>query len=296
MTPDRCYASLCRRLAAFLPVGALLAGGWAVYATCSLPSPSVRTDSAASVAVAVQPVDLPADLDWSVFRGERTQAPTARDALSRRFRLAGTFFVYGSGAADTRKAVLHDLEDGVQHIAGEHAMIGQVEIVRIMGDRVVLRRGAEEAELWLGFSRSDPSGGTDGATGTADPAKGVNAFGGRKTGEHEWVFQREALRRYYEEVLDDPERLVRIFDSMKAVRGGDRRITGYRLDILGESEFYHAVGMRQGDVVRKVNDMSMTSRRRAEHLIGQFYRDRSNAFVMEIERDGKPVTLTYQVR
>jgi len=96
--------------------------------------------------------------------------------------------------------------------------------------------------------------------------------------------------------LDDPERLVRIFDSMKAVRGADNKIEGYRLDILGEGEFYHAVGMRQGDIVHKVNGMSMTSRRRAEFFIGEFARNRANAFVIEIERDGAPEKLTYQVR
>jgi type II secretory pathway component PulC len=169
-------------------------------------------------------------------------------------------------------------------------------VVRILDDRVILRRGVEEAELWLGFSRADENaGGAEGDGATEDDAS-KNAFGGRKTGENSWVFRRDALQKYYQEVLDDPERLVRIFDSMKAVRGANRRITGYRLDILGEGEFYHAVGMRQGDVVRKVNGMNMTSRRRAEFFIGEFARNRANVFEMEVERGGQPVKLTYQVR
>ena len=252
-----------------------------------------------STAVAPVPpaAALPASLDWTVFRNEQATTPTARGALSRRFRLAGTFFAYGSVAGDTRKAVLHDLQESVQMIVGEGESIGDVEVVRIVSDRVILRRGMEEAELWLGFSRSDPEGSAaeEGVAGEGAAGK-ENAFGGKKTGEHSWVFRRDALQEYYQEVLDDPERLVRIFDSMKAVRGGDRRILGYRLDILGEGDFYRTAGMRQGDIVRKVNDMRMTSRRRAEFFIGEFARNRANAFVIEVERNGQPLKLTYQIR
>lgn len=296
MTPDRRYATMLGRLALVLPLIAVGAGAWIVTTTGSLPLPLVESLTPAAVTPLPAPSELPASLDWSVLRNEQAQTPAARDALSRRFRLAGTFFAYGSGGGDTRKAVLHDLQAAVQLIVGERGRIGDVEVVRILDDRVILRRGVEEAELWLGFSRADENaGGAEGDGATEDDAS-KNAFGGRKTGENSWVFRRDALQKYYQEVLDDPERLVRIFDSMKAVRGANRRITGYRLDILGEGEFYHAVGMRQGDVVRKVNGMNMTSRRRAEFFIGEFARNRANVFEMEVERGGKPVKLTYQVR
>ncbi len=296
MTPDRHYATMLGRLALVLPLIAVGAGAWVVTTTGSLPLPLVESLTPAAAVPLPAPSKLPASLDWSVLRNEQAQTPAARDALSRRFRLAGTFFAYGSAAGDTRKAVLHDLQAAAQLIVGERGRIGDVEVVRILDDRVILRRGVEEAELWLGFSRADENaGGAEGDGATEDDAS-KNAFGGRKTGENSWVFRRDALQKYYQEVLDDPERLVRIFDSMKAVRAANRRITGYRLDILGEGEFYHAVGMRQGDVVRKVNGMNMTSRRRAEFFIGEFARNRANVFEMEVERGGKPVKLTYQVR
>ncbi|MBT3296881.1 MAG: hypothetical protein HN919_04070 [Verrucomicrobia bacterium] len=284
------------RLALILPLIAVGAGAWILTTTGSLPLPLVEPSASAALTPLPAPCELSASLDWSVLRNEQAQTPAARDALSRRFRLAGTFFAYGSGADDTRKAVLHDLQAAVQLIVGERDRMGDVEVVRILDDRVILRRGVEEAELWLGFSRADENAADAEDDAAVEGDAGENAFGGRKTGEHSWVFQRAALQKYYQEVLDDPERLVRIFDSMKAVRGTDRRINGYRLDILGEGEFYHAAGMRQGDVVRKVNGMNMTSRRRAEFFIGEFARNRANVFEMEIERGGQPVKLTYQVR
>jgi type II secretory pathway component PulC len=272
-------------------------GGWILYRTHALPVPAVEALASTSVSCVPVAAVLPDSLDWTVFRNEQAPTPAARGALARRFRLAGTFFVYDSTDGDTRKAVLHDLEQAVQMIVGEGESIGDVDVLRIASDRVILRRGMEEVELGLGFSRADPEAGSDeAATAGEETGDKENAFGGRKTGKHSWVFRRDALQKYYQEVLDDPERLVRIFDSMKAVRGGDRRITGYRLNILGEGDFYRAVGLRQGDVMRKVNGMNMTSRRRAEFLIGEFARNRANVFEMEIERNGKPMKLTYQIR
>ena len=297
MTPDRRYASLLRRLAAALPLVACALGGWVVYHTQTLPLPAIHAMASPSVAPVSPSVVLPESLDWSVFQNEQAPTPVARGALSRRFRLAGTFFAYGSEAGDTRRAVLHDLQSSVQMIIGEGESMGDVEVVHISSDRVILRRGLEEAELWLGFSRSDSERSTGDPMAEETGKSGdASAFGGRKTGEHSWVFSRDALQEYYQEVLDDPERLVRIFDSMKAVRGSDRRISGYRLDILGEGDFYRAAGMQQGDVVRKVNGMKMTSRRRAEFFIGEFARNRANVFEMEVERNGQTLNLTYQIR
>jgi hypothetical protein len=42
--------------------------------------------------------------------------------------------------------------------------------------------------------------------------------------------------------------------------------------------------------------MRMTNRRRAEYFIKEFVKDRANAFVLDIERGGKPHKLIYQVR
>jgi len=49
-------------------------------------------------------------------------------------------------------------------------------------------------------------------------------------------------------------------------------------------------------VVRRVNSMRMTNRRRAEYFIGEFVADRANVFVLDIERGNEKKKLIYQVR
>ncbi|MEI7782138.1 MAG: hypothetical protein WCJ18_09475 [Planctomycetota bacterium] len=56
------------------------------------------------------------------------------------------------------------------------------------------------------------------------------------------------------------------------------------------------LAVREGDVVRKVNSMIMTSQKRAEYFIGEFLQNRVSAIVFDIERDNKPQKLIYFIR
>ena len=56
------------------------------------------------------------------------------------------------------------------------------------------------------------------------------------------------------------------------------------------------MGLRQGDVVRRVNSLHMTSQKRAEYFIGEFVKGGLGAVVLDIERDGRPEKLVYLVK
>jgi len=89
---------------------------------------------------------------------------------------------------------------------------------------------------------------------------------------------------------------VALFDSLKPVYEEAGGIEGYRVGIEGEGGFFEAAGLVEGDVVRRVNSMRMTNRRRAEYFIGEFVADRANVFVLDIERGNEKKKLIYQVR
>ncbi|OGV61402.1 MAG: hypothetical protein A2283_00945 [Lentisphaerae bacterium RIFOXYA12_FULL_48_11] len=225
--------------------------------------------------------------------------------MSVRFRLAGTFFEFNSVKADVsdiRRAIIDDIRTGKQTIVVEGERLDDTLIVKIFKDHVIIRTGAgSEEPLWLTFSGFStlgvPSAGTNKATTVADPFAGLDKFGGKQTSENKWLFSRERLLEYYRELRDEPERLVKVFDSLKPVYvQGANRITGYRVGVEGEADFFKSVGLSEGDIVRSVNSMQMTSRNRAEYFISEFVADRANAFVIEIERAGKAEKFVYQVR
>jgi type II secretory pathway component PulC len=296
MSPARRFEDLFSRWAVLAPLLSLLALALLARAFLGLPSPG---RAPAGVGATSAPVAAPpaGALDWTVFHNPGGTPPAARGVLAGRFRLAGTFLSYGSGTPDSRKAVLDDLKQGGQRIVSESETIDDVVVARVFSDHVLLRAGTEETELWLGFARDRaPGQGAAGAGAGATAAAGADWLGGRRVGENRWIFSRAKLTDYYNELKDQPERMLKVFDSLKPLYDEQHLITGYHLGVEGEEGFFDAVGMKEGDVVRAVNSMKMTNRRRAEFFIKEFVEDRANVFVLDIERDGKPQQLVYEVR
>lgn len=241
---------------------------------------------------------------WQVFQPAPGQV-TEAGPLAGRFRLAGTFFVSGGegdGATGQRKAILDDLRTKQQVLLAEGESWDGVQAVSVLDDQVRLRQGGAEETIRLSFlggtaavaaaSTNQVAGG--GVAVDHEPTLETTRFG-RKVGLNRWVLQREELTRYYQSLLDDPERIAALYVSLKPDYK-ESAITGYTLDVTGEADFFAAMGMQQGDVIRKVNSMNMTSQKRAEYFMGEFMKNRLNAFVLDIERGGKPEKLIYLVR
>ncbi len=240
---------------------------------------------------------------WRLFRSGAPPVPqAAAGALSARYRLAGVFVALsetGRSDAEHRCAILDDLQTQEQHLAAEEEWIGPVRVVRVEFDSVVLSDGAQEETIWLAAGTLPGRGGAaGGGAPVAEEAKVLesNRFGNR-VGEMRWEINKQAVLDYYQEMMDNPERLAGLFMAMEPDRDEAGKVAGYKLNTdLGEKEFYTQVGLRQGDVVRKVNSMRMTSQRRAEYFIGEFVQDRLGAVVIDIERDGEAKKLIYLVK
>lgn len=242
----------------------------------------------------------PAEL-WSVFRSTAGDAASAAGRSSpARLRLAGTFCVENERDGIRRRAVIESPARREQYVVGEGDAVEDATVEKIDLDRVTIRSPTGTEELRLEFAGR--AGTTDLAVATATNltnavvgATATNRFGGIKVSENRWQFSRSSLVGYYQELLEEPQRMVAVFDSLKPVRNQANKITGYVLGTEGEKEFFDAIGLQEGDVVRKANSMDMTSRRRAEYLIDEFLKNRLNVVVLDVERSGNPVKLIYSV-
>ncbi|HRT06274.1 MAG TPA: hypothetical protein P5204_11315 [Kiritimatiellia bacterium] len=240
---------------------------------------------------------------WNVFRSGAAPAPAApAGQLAARYRLAGVFLILGdpdASAAEHRCAILDDVQEQRQILAAEGEDVGPARVVSVAADHVVLSADGREETLLLVAGTLAGRGGS-GAAGApaADAAKILETtrFGNR-VGETRWEINKAAVLEYYREMMDNPERLAGLFNAMEPDRDTEGKVAGYRLNVArGEKDFYTQVGLRDGDVVRKVNSMRMTSQRRAEYFIGEFVQDRLGAVVIDIERDGQPQKLVYLVK
>ncbi len=292
---------LNRIFAVFCCLLALLYAGLHIL---RIKPPSTATQETAAAPAWPEVEEPPAEI-WSIFSSSQPErgGPPA-GPLGQRFRLAGTFFAFteqtASNDGSERRAIIDDLGTRQQYLVQEGEIFEEVQVVRILNDRVLVRSEGKEEELWLSFAGEKKSAPASAGTQTMvqvvgdEEALETGRFG-KRVAENRWVFQREALLGYYQELLDDPERMAAIFLSMKPdyQEGG---IAGYHLDQEGEQNFFKDVGLQQGDVVRKVNSMRMTSQARAEYFIKEFMQNRISAVVLEIERDGDPQKLIYLFR
>lgn len=260
-----------------------------------------RSPSAAITAI--WPKDDPAAFTFEATVFKKT-APDSdvifQGSLAKRFRLAGTFFAVGMNQ-QSRRAILDDLQKKEQLLVTEGDLVdhaqgvidNETRVQAIMSDRIILRRGSQDEEIMLCFSGSRQPA-YAGASAGKLPSEIQNRFG-KRVGDKRWVLTRTELLNYYKEVLNDTDRLAKVYDSLKPVYEG-RNIAGYTLVIEGEGEMFAAFGLQPGDVIRQVNSMPMTSQTRAEYFINEFVKNRVNGFVLDIERTGRKEKLIYMVR
>lgn len=251
---------------------------------------------------AIQSLTLAPEL-WRVLKsqeGKKANTPV-QGALNNRFRLAGVFIVMTDRVVSgqlRRCAILDDLSLNSQMLAEEGEKVNGALVKMVALDYVLLvGDDGEEATLLLAPSTlSVVAADEKGASDAPMPPEVLetNRFGNR-IGETRWEFSRTAVEEYYQEMMDSPERLSALFLSMEPDWNENGRIAGYRLNIVGERDFYTQVGLQQGDIVRKVNSMNMTSRRRAEHFIGEVAKNNLNTIVLDVERNGEAKKFIYML-
>ena len=204
----------------------------------------------------------------------------------------------GSGTNDARKAILDDLQEKQQMIVGQGESIAGWIVREVLADEVTLVHGAEREVLKLGYGPAKPATAAVAAASVPlDPEEKVleETRYGKRVAESRWILSKNAMMSYYQELLDNPDRIAALYMSLKPEYKNDE-IAGYRLNQEGERDFFKDMGLKEGDVVRKVNSMNMTSQARAEYFIGEFVKNRLGAVVIDVEREGKPEKLIYLMR
>lgn len=227
---------------------------------------------------------------------------------AKRFQLLGT--VLGVANAGPRHPIAiifdKDTQNGIQHVVKQgDTIIPNITVARISSRSVILRGDfSQEARLEMADGRRalmDVAAKTDDSDRAIAPGNLMRgnasaAFGGdRYPDADKWVFDRQRLMAYYTELRNNPERMLAVFDSMKPVYETDGRISGYRLAIEGEADFFDAVGLEPGDIVRSVNHVPMSSRLHAEHFISRVVADGLDTIAMEVEREGDTRKFVYSI-
>ncbi len=228
----------------------------------------------------------------SLFKADDSGVKSAPPILfAKRYRLVGT--MVDSHDAWKSAAFIEERTSSTQKRYRQGDRIGDDGTIQSIGRDEVWIRGPTGPERLIreGGQMGSAAYGKSSMAGTQ--SSGAARFGGEMVGENKWHFKRSVIIDYYQELLERPERLVKVFDSLAPVYNDQRRIEGYRVQIEGEDDFFKAVGLQPGDVVRRVNAIEMTNRYRAENLIRRFAQDDLDVVVIELERNGETIEQTY---
>lgn len=226
-------------------------------------------------------------------------------SLLSRYTLAGTFQVFGQEPDEVESAALvDDQETGVQRILREGEDLGMFNVVSISEDRLRLEW---EARSWV-LSLTGVQAVNDGPREEKKPDEVVDVFDlpaletsrfGKKVKENYWVMSKEELKGYIDEMME-PQNMIRTVNLYRSFSQVGENVTdedvGFKIGMKAEKDFFQAMGLQDGDIIRSVNSMKMRTQRRAEYLLKQFYNDRMSAIVLDVERDGESQKHIYLVR
>ena len=209
-------------------------------------------------------------------------------ASSSGLKLVGTFV--SSGLSPSSFAVFEKAGERNQKIFKLDEVVFGAGLLKEVGrERAVLRVGARGVVFTM-ERREIPRGVAPGS-GSANGAPGARAGGirySKKIGENRWVISREAVLN----ALDDMGSVLTSARLTPRVKGG--AVEGFLVTEIKPRGIMDAVGLKNGDILKRVNGYEMTSPERAVQVLTALKGETS--FELDIVRNGQPRSFHYEVR
>jgi len=287
-----------------LPLAAVvwLAKDWPAWKATGETRPAELSDGARLIEF--PETEAIPDYLWSALVPPKQKVVKAKRNVHEFYRFAGAVKYEGDGGVVFAQAILDDLKNKRQAmVAPGKSLNGELKVIEVLDDMAAVEFDGQRLNLSMRFAPTaapaaqQEEGEEKGVPFWDRPALDQNRYG-KMFAENRWVLQREKLMEYYQEVTQEPEQLLRLFDSFRPDRdaANQGKVKGYNLQFQGTQEFLSDMGLQEGDTVRKVNSMNMTSQRRAEWFISEFVRGNIDAFVLDVERGEETIQKVYIVR
>jgi general secretion pathway protein C len=263
-------------LAAFLSAGtvnALVAGRFRPHV--SLPSGAPAVDVAVPT-VKHPPAYYSPITTKDIFNPPRAAEPEAApQAPELKAKLLGT----APGAGMDSFAIIEDDNNKTQQLYRIGDKLQNRTLTRVEWDRVMLKNGQTEEVLKI----VQP-------TAKAGPAPAVATGGGgiEKRSDTEFAIDRS-------EVDKSMENMNQLFTQIRAVpHFQDGKAAGFRLFAIKQDSVFEKIGLKNGDIITRINGNELTDPARAMSLIQELRGE--GRISVEVNRNRQPTTLSYEIR
>jgi general secretion pathway protein C len=245
----------------------------------SLPSPTARF----TLPLSSYTIVYTRDIFNSVKAPVQAQVPVVT-ANNSAFKLWGTAVREREHAF----AILEDLSTHVQGLYREGEMVAPgVTLAQVSWDRVTLERNGRRETLTL--PTDAPATPTQPVVTTATPAPRQDQDGVRQVAPDTFQIDRREVDHAMENLND-------LFTQVRAVpyADGNGASQGFRLFSIKPQSLIEHLGLKNGDIVQRVNGVEISDPSTAFSLL-QDLQGRSQVRV-DILRNRQPVTLSYEIR
>jgi len=206
-------------------------------------------------------------------------ATTSSQALS--FKLKGTVV----GAEEFTFCIIEDKTKRKDDLYQKGDKIQDMEVGEITANSVVLTRGAEKIVLYI----DEEYKGIKASEGVVAAKPSLPDFSSLENpSPNKWILSKE-------DVLQATRNASQIMSDLKIrpnFSGG--KMEGFKIDDINEGSIALAMGIKKGDIVKKINGETIDSPKK----IFEFYRslEKSGSIQLEISRGDSTETLTYEIK
>jgi len=217
-----------------------------------------------------------------VFNPGAAPAPEAPSETAKRTDL--NVKLWGTAVANDPAesyAIIEDLAGREQHLyrVGD-SVLDAATLHRVEWDRVVLMRDGVEEVLDLALERA---GGGARAGAPAAPAERI-----RRTADNKFVID----RREMEKTVDN---LNEVFTQARAVPYfQDGQTVGFRVFAIKPGSVFERIGLKNGDVIKRVNGVELTDPTKAITLFTELQNE--GHIAVDLERNRQPQNFSYEIR
>jgi general secretion pathway protein C len=241
-------------------------------------APKLQTSASTSVVPAAkhslayyQPINA-----RDFFNPPRAEPQGQGQAAELRAKLLGT----APGAGMDSFAIIEDDANKTQQLYRVGDKLQDRTLTRVEWDRVMLKGVAGEEVLRI----VEPSGQPQQPAATSLASAG----GVQQRGDTEFVIDRSEIDKAM-------ENLNQLFTQMRAVpHFQDGKAAGFRLFAIKQDSVFEKLGLKNGDVVSRINGNDLTDPARAMSLIQELRSE--GRITVDVNRNRQPTTLTYEIR
>lgn len=187
-------------------------------------------------------------------------------------KLKGTIVVEGLESL----CIIEDSTTKKEEVYKRGGLVGENEIVKIERDHVILRTSAGLVSLVI-YGESPLPG------MASDTSRLVE-----KVASNRWSLSRSELTS----VISNPNQFLGVEVNLYKEAG---QVKGFRLKDVKSGSLAKSLGVRSGDIIRKVEGQELDGGVPKALQIYQEMKDKP-VISVEVERDGRPITLTYEIR